>query len=110
MNTVSNIEHNTPVRLADQVEHRHQAEEFVKIARTNHGEADLLALDKDVVIPEHQVNAVAIATVLEGKVEFSVGEARHEMAAGDAIILNPHQKHSVRALESSKIYLVRINA
>lgn len=104
------IETNTPVKFIDQIEYSANGHTTVEIGKTHHGEALLLAADKDVVIPEHAVNAMAIVTVLEGDVDFYVGEAVHRMAPGDSIVLTPHTKHSLKAVTAFKIYLAKINA
>lgn len=107
---MKDIERNTPVRFADQVEFNDQHVVFKPICVTKHGEALLVAAKAGQNIPEHSVDAMAIATVVEGAVDFTVEGTVHAMNAGDSIVLAPGTKHSLHAKDDFKIYLAKINA
>lgn len=106
---MKDIQRDNPVRFADQVEFS-DAPVFKKIVETKHGDALLVALKAGQVIAEHEVDAMALATVVEGEVNFVVEGSNHDMKMLDSMVMAPHTKHSVEAVSDAKIYLVRINA
>lgn len=107
---MADIERNNPVKFKDQIDYSDQGPAFAKICETKHGEALLIALKAGQKIDSHSVNAMAIATVLEGSVNFVVEGSAHAMAACDSIVLAPGTVHSVEAVADVKIYLAKINA
>lgn len=103
------IERNTPLKLADQIEFKMAGVEFKTIGKSKHGEAVLVAVDKDQVIAEHSVDALAVAHILTGEMVFTVEGKEHRMKEGDSIILEPNAKHSLRAVTPFKMALAKIN-
>lgn len=103
------VERNTPLKLSDQVDFKMDGVVFETIGKSKHGEAVLVAVDKDQVIAEHSVNALAIAHILEGEMVFTVDGVAHPMKEGDSIILEPNAKHSLKAVTPFKMALAKIN-
>lgn len=107
---MADIERNTPVKFSDQIEYSESGVNFKKVCETKHGEALLIALKGGQAIDQHSVDAMAIATVVEGSVNFTVEGSDHAMALCDSIVLAPGTVHAVKATADAKIYLVKINA
>lgn len=107
---MADIERNNPVKLADQIAYSESGLNFGTICETKHGAAVLVALRKGAVIDTHSVDAMAIATVLEGSVNFVVEGSSHAMSACDSMVMAPGTPHKVEATADAKIYLVKINA
>ncbi|MDE7402066.1 MAG: cupin domain-containing protein [Muribaculaceae bacterium] len=106
----ADIERNTPVKLKDQISLPDSGVKFEQICETKHGMALLIALKAGAKIDTHSVNAMALATVVEGSVNFTVEESVHPMGEHDTMVMAPGTPHSVEAVSDAKIYLVKINA
>lgn len=85
------------------------AGEVVVKSLLKHGKLNVsaIALDKDAKIPEHQVEAVAMALVLEGTVEFTVKGNPEVLKKDDYVVMEPNTPHSLHALEPTRILLIR---
>lgn len=104
------IERNTPVRLVDQIDYEEDKVVFEKIGETKHGEMLLVAVSGGKTIDTHHVDALAIAHILEGSVDFTVEGTLHQMKEGDSIILAPGTPHSLTGTPKFKMALAKINA
>lgn len=60
--------------------------------------------------PLHLHKNVEVALVLSGSINITVHEREYALSAGDLIIIFPHQPHSYRTMESSRIMLVFFDA
>lgn len=76
-----------------------------QIALGRHGPVTLLlfAFDAGGYLQDHQAGGVVTIHVLRGRVQLSVGEDAHEMAAGQLVTLAPQVRHAVRASEPSEL-------
>lgn len=52
---------------------------------------------------EHQVPGEITVQCLEGRIEFSVGDQTHEMAAGELLYLNGGEPHALKGLEDASV-------
>lgn len=86
--------------------------EVVMKSLLKHGKLNVsaIALDKDAKIPQHQVEAVAMAFVLEGMVEFTVNGSPEILEKNDYIVMETNTPHSLKALEPTRILLIRDQA
>jgi len=62
-----------------------------------------LLLARGAVVPRHEHESEQIATVLEGKVRFVVGDEERAVSAGESVPLAAHVPHEVEALEDSVV-------
>lgn len=60
-----------------------------------------ILLSKGAVVPSHQHENEQIATVLEGRLRFTVGGEEQEVVAGESIPVPANVPHEVEALEDS---------
>lgn len=100
----------TPFKLKDQINYKSGDVEFRKVYSNDNGQVMLVAIDHKAVIARHQVPFDVMAYVLEGSVEFEVGDQRHKLDCCDAILLPSETPHTVTALDSAKILLTKIKA
>ncbi|MGZ4380510.1 MAG: cupin domain-containing protein [Gaiellaceae bacterium] len=62
-----------------------------------------IILAKGAVVPSHRHENEQIATVLEGRLRFTVAGEDHELVAGESIPLAANVPHEVEALEDSVV-------
>ena len=62
-----------------------------------------IILSKGAVVPRHEHENEQIATVLQGRLRFVVGDEEHELVAGESIPLASNVPHEVEALEDSVV-------
>ncbi|MDE7426528.1 MAG: cupin domain-containing protein [Muribaculaceae bacterium] len=103
------IEHNTPLKLKDQIEYSAGQVVNRAVAQDKNGQAFLLAVDKDASVKEHKADALAIMHALEGEFILNIEGKEHKMKEGDSIILDPDVRHSLTPITPFKIALVKIN-
>lgn len=60
-----------------------------------------IRLRRGAVVPRHQHPNEQIATVLEGRLRFVVGDEEREVSAGESVPLPADVPHEVEALEDS---------
>ena len=85
-----------------------------KIAHTlllnnDSGEVNLIAMTKDQAMQPHAAPADVMVTVVEGELEFTIGEVPQILRAGDYVTLSAGTFHSTRAVTDTKFLLVRLN-
>lgn len=68
--------------------------------------ATLFALGQGQELTEHTTTMEAVVQILEGEVEFRLGEDLHVLRAGAWIQMNPNLAHSLRALTPVKMLLL----
>ena len=62
-----------------------------------------LVLRKGALVPRHEHPNEQIATVLEGRLRFVVGDTELVVSAGESVPLAAHVPHEVEALEDSLV-------
>lgn len=74
------------------------------------GTATLFAFDQDQKLSEHTAPFDALAFVLDGQAEITIGGHRFELSAGEAILMPAHRPHAVRAISEFKMLLIMIRS
>lgn len=65
----------------------------------------LFAFEKDGELADHAANGLVTIQVLDGALAVQAEEQNHELRSGNALVLDPNVRHSVRALEPSAMLL-----
>ena len=74
------------------------------------GTVTLFAFDAGQALSEHTAPFDALAQVLEGQLEITVGGAAIDVPAGSAVVMPANEPHSVTAVEASRMLLVMIRS
>ena len=74
------------------------------------GTVTLFAFDAGQALSEHTAPFDALAQVLEGQMEITVGGAAIDVPAGSAVVMPANEPHSVTAVETSRMLLVMIRS
>jgi quercetin dioxygenase-like cupin family protein len=86
-----------PVRLAEAVEYVPGSVVSRTLARAPGGSLTLFAFDAGQELSEHTAPFDAFVTVLDGKVELTIGGERVAAAAGETVLMPANVPHAVRA-------------
>jgi quercetin dioxygenase-like cupin family protein len=65
----------------------------------------LFAFDAGGALEEHQANGVVSIQVLDGAISVGVPGHKHELGAGQMLVLSPNVRHDVRATQASRMLL-----
>ncbi|MFN8385112.1 MAG: cupin domain-containing protein [Anaerolineales bacterium] len=79
-----------------------------QITKADAGNVTLFAFDKDQELSEHTAPYDALAHVLDGEVEITLGGKPFQLKTGDAIIMPANVPHAVKALTRFKMLLTMI--
>ena len=66
----------------------------------------VFTFDAGQVLTEHSSPRAVIVTLLEGEMDFSIGERTERMGAGDVIYLAPGDRHALTAVTPCRMQLV----
>ena len=69
----------------------------------------VFTFDADQVLTEHSSPRAVIVTLLEGEMDFSIGERTERMGAGDVIYLAPGDRHALTAVTPCRMQLVMVD-
>lgn len=67
-----------------------------------------IAFDEGTEWPTHPAPGHALVRVIEGEIDFTLGDEVHRMKIGDAIVLAPPSPHSVYAVTQAKIMVIAL--
>jgi quercetin dioxygenase-like cupin family protein len=74
------------------------------------GTITLFAFDKGQGLSEHTAPFDAVVQVIDGESEITIAGVKHNLRAGQMIIMPANQPHAVKAAEKFKMLLVMIRA
>ena len=103
--TASGLPSGAAVDLADIVSYGEGAIVSRTLAESRTTTITVFAFDEGQGLSEHSTPYDALVQLLDGAGEFTVGGKRHELAAGQAIIMPANVPHSVKATRRFKMLL-----
>lgn len=74
------------------------------------GTITVFAFDAGQALSEHTTPYDALAQVIDGRAEITIGGVPYTLAAGDTIVLPGNVPHAVRAIERFKMVLTMIKS
>ena len=69
----------------------------------------VFSFDAGQVLTEHSSSRAVVVTLLEGEMDFSIGERTERMGAGDVIYLAPGDRHALTAVTPCRMQLVMVD-
>ena len=69
----------------------------------------VFAFDAGQVLTEHASTKAVVVTLLQGEMDFSIGERNERMKAGDVIYLAPNDRHALTAVTPCRMELVMVD-
>lgn len=102
---IKNIEHEKVVNLGGLVQYMDGQVVSRTLAQNKAVSVTLFAFAKGEEIGTHDSEGDAMVTVLEGTGEFTVGGVKHQVKAGEALVMPAKIPHAVYAVENFKMLL-----
>ena len=69
----------------------------------------IFTFDAGQMLTEHASTKAVVVTLLEGEMDFSIGERNERMKAGDVIYLAPSDRHALTAVTPCRMELVMVD-
>ena len=69
----------------------------------------IFTFDAGQQLTEHASPRAVVVTLLEGQMDFSIGERTERMGAGDVIYLAPGDRHALAAVTPCRMQLVMVD-
>lgn len=69
----------------------------------------IFTFDAGQQLTEHASPKAVVVTLLEGEMDFSIGERKERMQAGDVIYLAPGDRHALTAVTACRMQLVMVD-
>lgn len=105
---MKNIDHEKVLKLADEVQVQPGQIVSKTLAQNKHVSVTLFAFDKGEEISTHESIGDAMVYVLEGVGEYTVDGVKHEVKAGEALVMPARKPYAVYAKEPFKWFLTVI--
>lgn len=105
MQYISKLEHDKPIKLADQVCVQEGQIVSKTIAQNKYVSLTLFAFSKGEEIGTHDSKGDAMVQILEGVGQFKVGDKVHVLGENETLIMPATVPHSVYAKEDFKMLL-----
>lgn len=107
-NGIKNINHETVVRLVDQIEILPGQVVSKTLAQNDAVSVTLFGFDQGEEISTHESGGDAMVIVLEGKGRFTIDGKVYELSKYESIVMPAKKPHAVYAIEPFKMCLVVI--
>ncbi|HEX2168585.1 MAG TPA: cupin domain-containing protein [Longimicrobiales bacterium] len=75
------------------------------LARSGRMRLVLVALNSGIEVGTHQADSPMTLQLIQGRLEFRVGDVPHELRQGQLLFFGPGDAHDIRALEESALLL-----
>lgn len=69
----------------------------------------IFTFDAGQLLTEHASPRAVVVTLLEGEMDFSIGERKERLGAGDVIYLAPGDRHALTAVTACRMQLVMVD-
>ena len=69
----------------------------------------IFTFDAGQMLTEHASTKAVVVTLLQGEMDFSIGERNERMKAGDVIYLAPNDRHALTAVTPCRMELVMVD-
>ncbi len=95
-------------KLTDDIEYQSDGIVSKQIIKKPNGNISLFAFDKGESLTEHTSPYEAIAQIMEGEMNITIGGNENVVKVGEMIIMPPNIPHGLVAIQKSKMLLTMI--
>lgn len=67
------------------------------------------SFDKGQALSDHMTARAVVVTILDGEMDFTIGDVTERLVGGDVVYLPPNRVHALVAVEASRISLVMVD-
>ncbi len=99
-----------PVNLKDYIEYSTGSVVSRTLKENRAGTITLFAFDAGQGLSEHSAPFDAVVLVIDGEGRFIIGGEKHDLKAGQLIIMPANIPHAVRAMQKFKMLLTMLRA
>jgi len=103
---IKNIPFSQQLKLAELIEYQEKQVVSRTICQRKDLNITLFSFDKGEAISSHSSTGDALAHVLDGKAEITIGDKKICAVAGDVVVMPANIPHALDAVERFKMFLV----
>jgi quercetin dioxygenase-like cupin family protein len=100
----------SPRSINDTINYQEDAVVSRELIRKATGIVTLFAFDKNQGLSEHTAPYDALVMITDGQAEITVSGVKHELKAGDMLLMPANSPHALKALEPFKMVLTMIKS
>ncbi|HZT98044.1 MAG TPA: cupin domain-containing protein [Ktedonobacteraceae bacterium] len=106
----SNNSLTSPRSINDSINYQEDAVVSRELLRKATGTVTLFAFDKNQGLSEHTAPYDAFVMITDGQAEITVSGVKHELQAGEMLLMPANSPHALKALEPFKMVLTMIKS
>jgi len=100
----------SPRSINDSINYQEDAVVSRELIRKATGTVTLFAFDKNQGLSEHTAPYDAFVMITDGQAEITVSGVKHELKAGEMLLMPANSPHALKALEPFKMVLTMIKS
>ena len=100
----------TPQSIKDAIHYQEDSVVSRELIRKTTGTITLFAFDKNQGLSEHTAPYDALVMITDGQAEIIVSGVKHEMKAGEMLLMPANSPHALKAIEPFKMVLTMIKS
>ena len=100
----------TPRSINDSLSYQEDSVVSRELIHTSTGSVTLFAFDKNQGLSEHTTPYDALVMITDGQAEVTVSGVKHEIKAGDMLLMPASSPHALKAIEPFKMVLIMIKS
>ncbi len=100
----------SPRSINDSINYQEDAVVSRELIRKATGTVTLFAFDKNQGLSEHTAPYDALVMITDGQAEITVSGVKHEIKAGEMLLMPANSPHALKALEPFKMVLTMIKS
>ena len=100
----------SPRSINDFINYQEDAVVSRELIRKATGTVTLFAFDKNQGLSEHTAPYDALVMITDGQAEITVSGVKHEIKAGEMLLMPANSPHALKALEPFKMVLTMIKS
>ncbi len=100
----------TPRSINEAIQYQEDAVVSRELIHKTTGTVTLFAFDKDQGLSEHTAPYDALVMITDGQAEITVSGIKHELKAGEMLLMPANSPHALKAIEPFKMVLTMIKS
>jgi len=100
----------TPRSINDSLSYQEDSVVSRELIHASTGSVTLFAFDKNQGLSEHTTPYDALVMITDGQAEVTVSGVKHEIKAGDMLLMPASNPHALKAIEPFKMVLIMIKS
>ncbi len=100
----------TPRSINDAIHYQEDAVVSRELIQKRTGTVTLFAFDKNQGLSEHTAPYDAFVIITDGQAEITVSGVKHELKAGEMLLMPANSPHALQAIEPFKMVLTMIKS